>query len=66
MPRFDYIKYDELATGRAMNLKPIVEELETSIDALPNSREKALAITKLEECWMWVGKAIKVAQEKGE
>jgi hypothetical protein len=46
-------------------LKRIFQTLENSIDSnLLNSREKSLALTKLEETWMWVGKSIKIDQEE--
>lgn len=32
------------------------EKLLTIINQLPNSREKSLALTKLEECVMWANK----------
>ena len=34
------------------------------INLLPEGRAKSLALTKLEECYMWIGKAIRDAQMK--
>lgn len=66
--RFDYIKYDKAAVSDQETAKKLVTKLETFIDGIGNSsgelrpecaRAKALAITKLEECYMWIGKAIR-------
>lgn len=59
MSRFDYIKYDELSQDQQRILKDKFEALELEIDLLPLGRGKATAITKLEEAYMWVGKAIR-------
>lgn len=60
MSRFDYVKYDENSQTKSNLLKSIFVSVEKYIDLeLPNSRAKSLAITALEECYMWVGKAIR-------
>lgn len=59
MSRFDYVKYDDLANEQQSNFKRICTMLEFEIDKLKSSRDKALAHTKLEECYMWLGKAIR-------
>lgn len=60
MSRFDYVKYDEISQTKSNLLKSIFVSVEKYIDLeLPNSRAKSLAITALEECYMWVGKAIR-------
>ena len=59
MSRFDYVKYDEVAQiGQAM-FKQKFEVLSEMLDALPDGRNKSLCLTKLEECYMWLGKAIR-------
>lgn len=60
MSRFDYVQYDE----KAQNLQSMAKNHVTVIELLltgnlPNSREKSLALTKLEEAYMWIGKAIR-------
>lgn len=58
--RFDYIKYDEENIIKSEALRKLCVELEENVDTLlPNSREKSLALTKLEEVFMWIGKAIR-------
>lgn len=58
--RFDYVKYDGIATTQQDGFKAMVTELETYIDnSLKSPRAKALALTKLEEVYMWIGKAIR-------
>ena len=36
----------------------LVNMLRGAINVLPNSREKSLAITKLDECYLWTAVAI--------
>ena len=60
MSRLDYIKYDDVAMDTQAILKNRFTDLEMLIDVKTHSpRAKALAMTKLEECYMWVGKAIR-------
>lgn len=68
MSRFDYVRYDAVAAAKQEKFKAKVQELEALLDAeLPSSpggrdphgRAKALAITNLEEVYMWIGKAIR-------
>lgn len=57
---FDYVKFDEIALDRQSNAKAICVNLEVFIQSsCEDSRSKALAFTKLEECYMWIGKAIR-------
>lgn len=63
MSRFDYIKYDEIAQIDQENFKQQFIDLETAIDlCLQPGRAKSLVITKLEEAYMWIGKAIRDEQ----
>ncbi len=60
MSRFDYVKYDESATLIQSEFKITCEAFENQIeDYLSSPRAKALALTKLEEVYMWIGKAIR-------
>lgn len=61
--RFDYIKYDDEAVLMQADLKAEFEILESVIEGnLADGRAKALALTKLEESYMWIGKAIRDEQ----
>jgi hypothetical protein len=60
--RFDYVAYDDEAQKAQAQFKEIFIEVDRYIDCLENGREKALAITKLEESYMWIGKAIRDEQ----
>lgn len=61
----DYIKYDNKSLELQALLKRLIVEVEYNIQKnLSSSREKSLALTRLEECWMWVGKSIKIDQIK--
>lgn len=63
--RLDYVSWDSKSEALQQSLKKFYQQIETMLDEeLGGNRETCLAITKLEESWMWVGKAIKVAQEK--
>lgn len=62
MPRFDYVKYDNLSQAAQALAKEKSQELEKVIEAFPNGRAKSLALTKLEEVYMWIGKMIRDEQ----
>lgn len=60
MGRFEYIEYDKLAKGHQLNARLDCENLEKLInEILVSPRSKALALTKLEEVYMWIGKGIR-------
>lgn len=57
------INYDEKSLLKNERIKARFEEAYEAIrENLTASREKSLALTKLEEAFMWVGKAIKADQ----
>jgi hypothetical protein len=63
MNRFDYVKYDELAQRDQDVFKTRFVELAEVVEvALMDGRAKSLVLTKLEEAYMWVGKAIRDRQ----
>jgi len=63
--KLDYIPWDEISEKNQQELKVHFKTIENIMETkLHYSREKSLAATKLEECWMWIGKAIKVDQEE--
>jgi hypothetical protein len=58
--RFDYIKYDDKALNDQERFKALFVYLENEVNAsLKSPRAKALVLTKLEEGYMWIGKAIR-------
>lgn len=60
MKRFDYIKYDDVATERQAAIKLHVENIERMVEKLvvcPSA--KKIAMEKLEEFYMWCGKGIR-------
>jgi len=59
MSRFDYVKYDEKSEALQDAVKSHIMMMEMFLEELLPSREKSLAITKIEEAYMWVGKAIR-------
>ena len=64
MSRFDYVMYDKLAMKRQTAFKEHSEFMETLIlgnfQGQPKcGRSMSLALTALEECYMWIGKAIR-------
>lgn len=62
MSRFDYVKYDEKSCDFQAGFKDLFETVEFEVDKLAPGRAKALIYTKLEEAYMWVGKAIRDEQ----
>jgi len=60
MNRFDYVQYDEKACSDQKVFKDIFMRLEEKVvRKLSSQRSRALVLTKLEEAYMWVGKAIR-------
>lgn len=58
--RFDYVKYDEQAAKDQAAFKNVFEALDDQIEArITCPRSKALAYTKAEEAYMWIGKGIR-------
>jgi hypothetical protein len=63
MSRFDYVQYDEESRDDQETAKVLVTNIEQFIEFdFKDSRSKALALTKLEECYMWIGKMIRDKQ----
>lgn len=61
--RFDYVKYDEKATADQADFKKIFMALDDMVNAkIEGGRARALVLTKLEEAYMWIGKAIRDEQ----
>ena len=61
--RFDYVKFDEESTRKQEDFKLQCIGLEGNIeDELKPGRARSLALTKLEEMYMWFGKAIRDEQ----
>jgi hypothetical protein len=57
--RFDYVQFDAIATEAHVVGRRHCEDLEEFLNSLPKSRAQSLALTKLEEVYMWVGKALR-------
>lgn len=63
MGRFDYVKYDAESIKNQTIAKDRCQEVEWFINThLKDGRAKSLALTKLEEVYMWIGKAIRDEQ----
>lgn len=60
--RFSYVKYDKKATDEQAKFKEVFEELDQLVQQLDGGRAQSLVFTKLEEAYMWVGKAIRDSQ----
>lgn len=60
MSRFDYVKYDDSSASISETFKNQCIEMEELITiGFKSPRAKALALTKLEEMFMWIGKGIR-------
>lgn len=58
--RFDHIQYDDEAIKHQEVFKRLMTELGIELESrLHASRPRALALTHLEETYMWIGKAIR-------
>lgn len=64
LSRFDYVSYDETSVKVQGYAKDLCEALEELIHthAPLSTRSKALALTALEETYMWIGKSIRDEQ----
>ena len=62
MSRFNYVEYDETSMELSAHAKSLCEMLEQHIERISHGRAKSLALTSLEECFMWIGKAIRDEQ----
>ena len=60
--RFDYVKYDDKAAIAQAEFKGEMLKIEAMIGGLGQSRAASLALTALEETYMWIGKAIRDGQ----
>ncbi len=64
MSRFDYVAYDYIAQTQQAAFKEQFQTVESLAKGLAPGRAQALVFTKLEEAYMWVGKAIRDDQEQ--
>lgn len=64
MSRFDYVKYNDVAAKLQAAFKEKFEDLTSAVEALEDGRAKSLVLTKLEESYMWIGKALRDQQIK--
>lgn len=67
--RFDYVLYDKKATQDQQAFKMLFQAIEHGAEErLSPGRAKSIIMTKLEEAYMWVGKAIRddlIARDDG-
>jgi hypothetical protein len=59
MTRFDYVKYDEMSLLQQGIFKDAFSKIADDIEKLYKGRSASLALTALEESYMWVGKQIR-------
>lgn len=59
---YSYVKYDQIAVEKQETFKKLFEQLEAGLSLLGAGRPQSLAATKLEEAYMWIGKAIRDEQ----
>lgn len=60
--RFDYVRFDDERQLQCGEIRRAAESLEQQLETLEPGRAKSLAMTKLEECYMWAGKACRDEQ----
>ena len=66
MDRFDYVEFDEKSKVQQAQMKQAFQDMDILIQNLGSNRSQSLALTKLEECYMWVGKTIRDSQNERE
>ena len=59
MNRFDYVAYDDMAKLQQAIFKGQFVKLTDDIEKLYKGRAASLALTSLEEAYMWIGKQIR-------
>ena len=58
--RFKSQEFNEQQNDAHLQLTAMCEELENMMSlTIADSREKSIALTKLEECHLWIGKALR-------
>lgn len=60
--RFSYARYDGIRAQKQQEAKALLEDVEAFINKIGPCRPASLALTALEECYMWIGKAIRDEQ----
>lgn len=60
--RFDYTVFNEETKRKQSELLVYFKALADRVEELGPSRSVSLALTNLEECYMWVGKALRDTQ----
>ena len=60
--RYDYVKYDDIATAAQQGFKAMFIELTIHVENLDPGVAKTIALQKLEEAYMWLGKALRDGQ----
>lgn len=67
MSRFDYVAYDQTRMDLQSSYRLLFEEVAAQVEGhLTDGRAKSLALTKLEEAYMWVGKALRDDQRQAD
>ena len=62
--RFDAVQYDDISKEILTEIKAAFLTMEVTLARLEEGRAKSLALTKIEEAYMWCGKSIRDAQLK--
>ena len=60
MSRFGSRKFDAIEYAISEGVVSAADDLALAIEAISSSRERSLAMTKLEEAVMWANRAIRV------
>lgn len=60
--RFSYVAYDQERINTQAYFKEMFAEIEKKVLTLKPGRAQSLVLNKLEEAYMWIGKAIRDEQ----
>ena len=64
MSRFEFIKYDDARTKKQKHYNDQFRDLERLVEQVTDTRTRSMILTKLEEAYLWVGKALRDEQAK--
>lgn len=66
MGMFDFVDYDAETLKQQKQFKEAFLDLEKGVNLLPPGRARSLVLTHIEEAYMWIGKALRDAQQNRE
>lgn len=60
--RFDFVKFDDKTAKKQADFKAVLTFVGGELESMRPSTSRDLALVKLEEAYMWIGKALRDEQ----